>query len=105
MTANYDNLYQVANNLSTTFPDLENINPLSVLGEGLPDLVVETNRGIVFRIGKKSGSIARYRSLGIKLASDSNTLSWLAGIIITGNNTEWNLRMLLLLISSQGQLK
>ena len=46
--------------LACTFPDLDGVSPLAVLGEGFGSLVVETAGGVVFRIGKNSQALEGY---------------------------------------------
>jgi len=50
----------IGSNLSATFPQLSNIEPLHVLGVGFRSIVVETNNSIVFRIGKNQGAANGY---------------------------------------------
>jgi len=50
----------IGSNLSATFPQLSNIEPLHVLGVGFRSIVVETNNSIVFRIGKNQDAANGY---------------------------------------------
>jgi aminoglycoside 2''-phosphotransferase len=51
-------LSQIAEKLQAVFPDLVQLMPLRLLGEGFSSLVVETTGGIVFRIGRNPTATA-----------------------------------------------
>jgi aminoglycoside 2''-phosphotransferase len=53
-------LDQIRHSLRETFPDLDRIEPLSVLGSGFSSIAVETAGGIVFRIAQVAEAGARY---------------------------------------------
>jgi aminoglycoside 2''-phosphotransferase len=53
-------LDQIGRSLRKTFPDLDRIEPLSVLGSGFSSVAVETAGGIVFRIAQVADAGARY---------------------------------------------
>lgn len=45
-------LQTLANDLASRFPELEPVAPLTVLGSGFGNLVVETASGAVFRVAR-----------------------------------------------------
>jgi aminoglycoside phosphotransferase (APT) family kinase protein len=53
-------LDQIGRSLRATFPDLDRIEPLTVLGSGFSSVAVETGGGIVFRIAQTAAAGARY---------------------------------------------
>ncbi|MFX1251637.1 MAG: phosphotransferase family protein [Promethearchaeota archaeon] len=57
----YENLKALAKTLEQIFPEIGAIASLKVLGEGFRSIVVETDGGQVFRIGKNSYAARGYR--------------------------------------------
>jgi hypothetical protein len=54
-------LQTLANDLAPRFPELEPVAPLTVLGSGFGNLVVETASGVVFRVARDPATGARFR--------------------------------------------
>lgn len=60
-------LDRIAQGLHHTFPDLNLIAPLRLLGSGFSSLAVETADGIVFRVARDAAAGARYAKESINL--------------------------------------
>ena len=54
-------------NLELAFPDIGNVAPLRLLGEGFRSFVIGTAEGIVFRIGKNAHAAEGYTREGRRL--------------------------------------